>query len=82
MVGNMSKNKYVTVSAKIKVDLWRKIKEYNINASEVIRKAIETEISKIEEEKLVKELEEAGKALSIHSDEEIVQLIRSTREER
>jgi len=36
----------------------------------------------MEEKKLAEELEEVSKILSIHTDEEIVVLIRSTREER
>ncbi len=35
---------YVTVSAKIRRDLWEKMKRYGINASEVIREAIEREV--------------------------------------
>ncbi len=35
---------YVTVSAKIRRDLWEKMKRYGINASEVIREAIERRV--------------------------------------
>ena len=74
--------KYITVSAKVKASLWERIKRFNINVSEVIRRALEEEVTKMEEMELAEELEEVSKVLSIHTDEEIVDLIRSTREER
>jgi len=80
MVRDMGK--YVTVSAKVKTSLWERIKKFNINVSEVIRRALEEEVTRMEEKELAKELEEIGKTLSIHTDKEIVELIRSSREER
>ena len=35
---------YVTVSAKVRRDLWDKLKKYGINISKVIREAIERKI--------------------------------------
>ena len=47
---------YETVSAKIPKKIKKKIKEYNINVSNVIRKAIEEEIRKIEMKKIKEEM--------------------------
>lgn len=80
MVRDMGR--YVTVSAKVKTSLWKRIKKFNINVSEVIRRALEEEVMRMEEKELAEELEEIGKTLSIHTDKKIVELIRSSREER
>lgn len=80
MVRDMGR--YVTVSAKVKTSLWERIKKFNINVSEVIRRALEEEVMRMEEKELAEELEEIGKTLSIHTDKKIVELIRSSREER
>ncbi len=45
---------YVTVSAKIRRELWEKMKRYGINASEVIREAIER---RVREEEIRRALE-------------------------
>ena len=73
---------YVTVSAKIKRELWEKLKKYNIPISDVIRKALEEAVRKAEEEELARRLEEAAQILSKIPDEEIVEAVRSSREER
>ena len=73
---------YVTVSAKIKRELWEKLKKYNIPISDVIRKALEEAVRKAEEEELARALEEVAQILSKIPDEEIVEVIRSSREER
>jgi len=76
------KSNYVTVSAKIKRDLWVRLKKQNIKISEVIRRALEEELRKKEKEELKKKLKKAGAILAIHSDDEIVELIRKSRDER
>ncbi|MGC8543979.1 MAG: hypothetical protein ACP5NQ_08560 [Vulcanisaeta sp.] len=49
----------------------------------MIRRALEEEVKKAEEEKLVRMLDETGQILSkIPSDEEIVKIDRSSRDER
>lgn len=65
---------YVTVSAKIKRELWEKLKRYNIPISDVIRRALE-KVRKAEEEELARALDEAGQILSKIPDEEIVRLL-------
>ena len=72
----------VTVSAKIRKDLYRKLKEYGIPISKVIRKALEEEVMRREREKVRHALEIAQKILNKIPPEEIVAAIRSDREER
>ncbi|WP_054856543.1 type II toxin-antitoxin system CcdA family antitoxin [Vulcanisaeta sp. JCM 16159] len=73
---------YVTVSAKIRRELWEKLRRYNISISDVIRRALEEEVRKAEEEELVKLLDEVGQILSKVPDEEIVRAVRMSRDER
>lgn len=74
--------KKVIVSARIDRDLYEKIKSYGINISQVIRSALEEEVRKREEEELMKGLDEVSKILSKIPEEELVEIIRSSREER
>jgi len=46
---------YVTVSAKVKRELWEKLKKYNINISEVIREALEEKVREEKAKRLIKE---------------------------
>ena len=73
---------YVTVSAKIRKELYEMIKAYNIPISKVIREALEREVEKREEEELKRLLKRAGKILEKIPEEELVNTIRSTREEQ
>jgi len=73
---------YVTVSARIKRELYEKLKKHGVVISDVIRKALEEEIRKREEEELEKALKRAQEILTKISSEEIVRVIRSGREER
>jgi len=70
------------VSARIDRELYEKIKRYRINVSQVIRRALEEEIRRREEEEIRRGLEEASKILSKIPEEEVVEIIRSSREER
>ncbi|GAY26117.1 hypothetical protein ATG_13200 [Desulfurococcaceae archaeon AG1] len=70
------------VSARIDRELYEKIKRYRINVSQVIRRALEEEIRRREEEEIRRGLEEASKILSKIPEEEVVEIIRSLREER
>lgn len=70
------------VTIRLSRELKRKIKELNINVSEIVRKALEEEVEKREREALLKSLAEARRVLSKLSDEEIVQAVRGSREER
>lgn len=73
----------VVISAKIPDELRKKARTHHIKISRVVRKAIEEEVRKIEEEKLSKDLDKIGKALRKNlTDGEIVKAVRSTRNER
>ncbi len=72
---------YITVSAKIKRELYKKIRKYGINVSEVIRRALQEEVARREEEELRRMLEEAGKILDKVPEKRLVEHIRSSREE-
>ncbi len=73
---------YVTVSAKIKKELHRKLKKYRIPISEIIRKALEEEVHRREEEEFKETLQRIQRILRKIPSEELVQTIRSSREER
>jgi|Deesub1362B_J571_1020462.scaffolds.fasta_scaffold00745_4 post-segregation antitoxin (ccd killing protein) len=76
------KMKYTTVSAKIDTKLKEKIAKYNINVSKVIKKALEEEVRRREEEEIREMLKEASKILSKVGRGNIIQFIREGREER
>ena len=73
---------YVTVSAKIRRELYEKLRKYGIVVSDVIRKALEEEVRRREEEEIKEALVKAQKILKKISSEEIVNAIRACREER
>ncbi len=73
---------YVTVSAKIRRELYEKLRSYGIVISSVIKKALEEEVKKREEEEIRKALEEMQKILVKLQPQEIVNAIRSSREGR
>lgn len=73
---------YVTVSAKIKKEFYQKLKKYRIPISKVIRKALEEEVQKREEEEIREALARAQEILRKIPSTEIVQAVRTTRDER
>jgi post-segregation antitoxin (ccd killing protein) len=73
---------YVTVSAKVKRELYEKLKKYNISVSRVIRRALEEEIKRKEEEEIKRKLGEAQAILKKIPPDEIVNSIRESREQR
>ena len=73
---------YVTVSAKIDSDLREKLRKYGISISKVVRRALEEEVRKAEEEEVKKALKRIGEVLEKIPAEEIVGLIRESREKR
>jgi post-segregation antitoxin (ccd killing protein) len=70
---------WVTVSTKVKKEILEKARKYNINVSEVLRKALEQEIARREEEEVRKSAEKISKELKL-SEEEVARLIREDRE--
>jgi len=73
---------FVTVSAKVRRELWEKLRSYGVNISEVIKRSLEEEIKKREEEEARRLLGKASKHLRKLSEEEIIKSIRESREQR
>lgn len=74
--------KYITVSAKVPKELKEKIRELSINISQLVRRAIEEEVKRREENKLRVLAAEASQSLRKIPPEEITRVIRETREQR
>lgn len=72
----------ITVSAKIRKELYRKLKKYGVPISQVIRKALEEEVARREEEEVRHALRSAQKTLNKIPPKEIVAAVRSSRDER
>ncbi len=71
------------VSAKIPDELREKTKLHHIKISKVIRKALEEEVKKIEEDRLSKELDKLSHLLQRKiTSKEITKAVRSSRNER
>jgi post-segregation antitoxin (ccd killing protein) len=73
---------YVTVSAKVRRELYEKLKMYGIPISSVIKRALEEEVRRREEEEVKRRLAEAQAVLKKIPEEEIVEAVRASREER
>lgn len=78
----VSLTKTVTVSAKIDVELRRKLAELGIRPSEAIRRALESEVEEKMRERLREMMESAGPILSKVSEEAWVKAVRESRDER
>ncbi len=74
--------RYVTVSAKIRRELYVKLKRYGVPVSRVIHAALEEEVRRREEEEVREALSRAQEILSKIPSAEIVEAIRRSREER
>lgn len=74
--------KYVTVSAKIDVELRKKMAELGIKPSEVIRKALEKEVEERMRQRLYRKVEEASEIIRRVGREAWVKTIRESRDER
>ena len=74
--------KTVTVSAKIDVELRRKLAELGVKPSEAIRRALEREVEERMREKLLETIENASVILSKVDREDWVKSIRESRDER
>ena len=72
----------VTVSAKVRKELKEKLQKHGISISQVVRRAIESEVKKIEEEALKNSLAEASKVLEKVKSDVLVEVIRKSREEK
>lgn len=74
--------KTVTVSAKIDVELRKKLTELGVKPSEAIRRALEREVEERTREKLQETIEKASVILSKVHREDWVKSIRESRDER
>ncbi len=72
--------KLVTVSAKVSKELRRKVKELKINVSEVVRKALEEAVRKLELQRFLAEVEEELKRGPKLPKGTLTRLVRETRE--
>ncbi|WP_054857636.1 type II toxin-antitoxin system CcdA family antitoxin [Vulcanisaeta sp. JCM 16159] len=75
---------WVTVSTKVRREILEKARRYGINVSEVLRKALEEEVMRRENEELIGLLKEASKELrkisEIYGDDFVVRSIRADRD--
>lgn len=78
----VSLTKTVTVSAKIDVELRRKLAELGVKPSEAIRRALEREVEERMREKLLETIENASVILSKVDREDWARSIRESRDER
>jgi post-segregation antitoxin (ccd killing protein) len=69
---------YVTVSTKVKKEIVEKAKEYGLNISETLRKALEEEVRKKEIEWAIAKMEEISNKAKL--EKETKDLIREFRE--
>ena len=74
--------KTVTVSAKITVELRRKLAELGVKPSETIRRALESEVEERTRQKLQETIEHASAILSKVDREDWVKSVRERRDER
>lgn len=74
--------RYVTVSAKVPVELKEKTRKLGIKTSQVVRRALEQEVKKQELRKIQAMIEELQPVLAKISIDEVVKSIRQDREQR
>ena len=72
----------VTVTAKIPEELRKRLEGLDVNVSGLIRKALEQEVERLEMERLRRMAGEAGRILREIPPEELVRVVRESREER
>ena len=72
----------VTVSAKIPAELKKKLTKLGVNVSGLMREALQSEVKRLERERLGKLAEDAGAILQKIPAEEIVESVRASRDNR
>ena len=71
----------VTVSAKIPKSLKKRLDDYGIKVSEVVRRALDYEVKKAEESQLAEKLEKiSGQLRGKISEKDVVKTVRAIRE--
>jgi len=73
---------YVTVSAKITVDLRKKLAELGVKPSEVIKKALEKEVEERTRNMLYEKVERASHIISKVEREAWIKAVRESRDEK
>ena len=72
----------VTVSAKIPSELKKKLNGFGVNVSALMREALQSEVKRLERERLRKLADEAGAILQKIPEDELVQSVRESRDSR
>jgi post-segregation antitoxin (ccd killing protein) len=72
----------VTVCAKIPAELKKKLAKLGVNVSGLVREALQSEVKRLERERLRKLAEDAGAILQKVPAEEIVESVRASRDNR
>ncbi|ABP95070.1 MULTISPECIES: type II toxin-antitoxin system CcdA family antitoxin [Metallosphaera] len=70
---------WVTVSTKVRRELLEKAKEYGVNVSEVLRRALENEVREREREQARRSAALIAERLSV-SREDVIRIIRESRD--
>ncbi len=70
------------ITVRVDTETKKKLKKHRINVSETVRRALQNEISKREEEDLQRALDEAGRILRKIPEKDIVRAVRESRDER
>jgi antitoxin CcdA len=70
------------ITVRVDRETKKKIKKHGINVSDTVRKALEREITRREEEDLQRALDEAGRILRKIPEKDIIRVIRESRDER
>lgn len=73
--------KYVTISAKVPEHLKKRLRELNVKTSQLVRRALEEEVSRREEEALKARSVKASHLLKKIPTREIIRAVRETRDE-
>jgi len=71
----------VTVTAKIPEELRKRLEGLDVNVSGLIREALKREVERLEMERLRRRAGEAGRILREVPSEELVRVVRESREE-
>ena len=72
----------VTVTAKIPSELKKKLNKFGVNVSGLMREALQSEVKRLERERLRKLAEEASVILQKIPVDEIVESVRASRDNR
>jgi antitoxin CcdA len=70
------------ITVRVNRSLKAKLKKHRINVSHTVREALESEVKKCEDAELIQDITEMKAILQKIPDEEIVKVIRESREQR